>query len=48
MGYEGKVLNPFAKLIKNLYDSRFAEFKESRSLKAAMGRNHEQFSGNQQ
>ena len=48
MGFEGNIVNPFARLINDMYTSKFASVMEPRKFKKAFGRIHEQFSGIQQ
>jgi hypothetical protein len=48
MGFEGKIIYPFARLIEDLYVSKLACVKEPKRFKSAMGQFHEQFQGNQQ
>jgi len=48
MGYEGNIVNPFARLINDMYTSKFACVMEPKKFKKAFGRIHEQFSGIQQ
>jgi hypothetical protein len=41
MGFEGKILTPFARLIEDLYTSKFACVKEPKKFKSAMGKFYE-------
>jgi len=43
MGFEGKILNAFARLIEDMYTSKFACVKEPKKFKSIMGKFHEQF-----
>ena len=48
MGFEGKIINPFARLIEDMYVSKLACLKEPKRFKSVMGKFHEQFQGNMQ
>jgi hypothetical protein len=45
MGFEGKIVTPFAKLIEDMYVSKFACVKEPGKFKKAIGKSYEQFAG---
>jgi hypothetical protein len=44
MGFEGRIVTPFARLIEDMYVSKYACVKEPGKLKKAIGRPFEQFS----
>jgi hypothetical protein len=41
MGFEGKIVLPFARLIEDMYTSKLACMIEPGKFKKAMGRHHE-------
>lgn len=38
LGYDGKIITPFARLIDDLYTSKYACMKEPKKFKSAIGR----------
>jgi hypothetical protein len=41
MGYEGNIVIPFVRLLKDLYSSRYASIIEPKKFKSAIGKYHE-------
>jgi hypothetical protein len=45
MGFEGNIVRPFARLLEDMYTSKFACVLEPKKFKWAISRYHEQFGG---
>lgn len=41
MGFEGNIVKPFARLIEDLYTSKYAAVIEPKKFKASMGKYHQ-------